>query len=245
MVETLAAWSAQQLVTYAVAALALFAALDLWRRSARALRGLGTQASRPRRVVGGVLAAWLLVALALTLSPTLRETASALPRLQPALTLLAVTGLAGLIFVPAFRHAFDRVPLEELLSFFYWRAVFGMSLMAFYTGQLLPAAFALPAAIGDAVVTCVMVLLLSVAEARGAIPRRPLLVWNTLGLLDLVNAMVLLATVLRPWALQRGLVVGNYALSAFVVPVFIGIHLHLYARLYRERSASRLQGVPA
>ena len=162
-----------------------------------------------------------------------------MPRLQPALTVLGVLGATAPMLLPRARRAFDAVPLPEVLALFYWRAVFGMCLLAFYTGGVLPPAFALPAAFGDASVTSMMVALPALARCRGGVPRPLLLAWNTLGLLDLVDVMVLLATVVRPWAAERGLVVGNYVLSGFVVPVFIGLHVHLYGRLTVRRPPRR------
>jgi hypothetical protein len=237
MFETLSTWSAQPLVTYAVAAMGVFFSIDLWRRCVQALQVLGDTHSRARRATTLVLAVWLLLALAMTLVPALRELANLSPRFQPAVTLLGVIGVTALMLLPAARRAFDQLPLADLMTLFYWRAIFGMGLLAFYTGAALPSAFALPAAFGDMLVTCVMVVLLTVAQRRGSVPRRPLLVWNTLGLIDLVNAMFLVATVLRPWAASRGISAGNFVLAGFVVPLFIGIHLHLYGRLFRERAA--------
>src|SRR4051812_28187781 len=198
MIDSLAALGAQQLVTFAVAALAAFFAVDVWQRLAP------RSASRARRVAGAALAGWLLLALVLTLLPGARAAAAAVPRLQPALTVLGVLGAAATMLLPAARRAFGDVPLPALLALFYWRAAFGMCLLAFYTGGVLPAVFALAAGFGDALVTCLMVVLLAAARRGGTVPRGPLLAWNTLGLLDLVDAMVLLALVVRPWAAERG-----------------------------------------
>jgi hypothetical protein len=167
--------------------------------------------------------------------PSLRGSSSALPLLQPLLTTATALGVVGLLSSALFRRAFDRLPLEEVMTISYWRAIFGMALLAFYTGGVLPAGFALPAAIGDVVPTLLMMLVLAVGQQRGRIPRTGLLVWNTLGLFDLVNTGYLAAAVLRPWAAARGVTVGNFALTLFVVPLFIGLHLHIYARVYRER----------
>lgn len=242
MFETLANWNAQALVTYAVAAMALFFGIDVWQRLAPALPAPGDRAGGARRVTALVLGAWLLLALTLTLVPRVRDAVGAIPLFQPLSAVLGVLGVTALMLLPAMRRAFDAVPLADVMALFYWRAIFGMALLAYYTGAVLPATFALPAAFGDAFVTCLMVMLLTLAHRHGGVPRWPLLAWNTLGLIDLVNVMFLLATVLRPWAAERGLVLGNYALSGFAVPIFIGIHLNLYARLYREHSARSADG---
>jgi hypothetical protein len=51
--------------------------------------------------------------------------------------------------------------------------------------------------------------------------------------------LLLVATVLLPWAAVNGAVIGNYALRGFVVPLFIGLHLHIYGRWIREKMAAR------
>ena len=240
MVETLGALSPQQLMTYVIAALAVLFALDVWGRIGRGLRVLNEGAAARARLHAGIgLFLWLSLALAFTLIEPLRAFGNSLRWLQPLLTLSGVAVVFGLVSIPSLRRAFDSLSMQDVISISYWRAIFGMGLLAFYTGGVLPGAFALQAGIGDIVVGCVMVVLLAVAERTGQVPRRPLLVWNTLGLLDLVNAMFLVTTVLRPWAAARGVSVGNYTLAAFAVPIFIALHLHIYARLFRERTARR------
>lgn len=234
MVEALAVLDAQLLVTLGIVLTALFFGADVWRLSERAL-DLVPASITARRILRYGLPLWCVAAIALTLVPALRALGTSLAWLQPLLSAGAIFAMAALAASGTVRLAFDRMPLEELIAPNYWRAAFGMGLLAYYTGGVLPRDFALPTAVGDIAVTCLMIVILAIGQRLGRIPPPPLLVWNTLGLLDLVNALYLVATVLRPWALARSTIVGNFALAFFVVPLFIGMHLHIYARLYRER----------
>jgi hypothetical protein len=239
MNELLSGFSEQQLVTDVVAVLTAIFALDVWRRVARAFQVLGDGATTVRRRFAASLVAWVVGALAFTLVPPLRNWADAQAWFQPLVVLAGIGAVTAPIAIAGFRRAFDSLPIDELLGLFYWRAIFGLALLAFYTGAVLPARFALQPAVGDIVVTCVMVLLLAAAQRSGRVPRRPLLVWNTLGLLDLVNVLFLVGTVLLPWAAEQGTELGNYTLRGFVVPLFIGLHLQIYGRWWRERPAAR------
>ena len=148
-----------------------------------------------------------------------------------------VLALTWVGFKPPFRRAFDGIALESLMSFFYWRAIFGALLLAAYAAGRLPAGFGIPAGLGDIAVTLLAVVLLALKPPAGELPRGPLLLWNAFGLLDLLSVPFLGATVLRPWAAQRGLVGGNFALQLFVVPLFVAIHIYIFGRLWRGRRA--------
>lgn len=202
-------------------------ALDVWQRLADAAR-----AARGRSgAAGAVLAVWAGVTLIAT-HTTLGAVVAFTPGLQPALLLGAIMAAVALAW-PA-RSLPASTPLESMLSLFYWRAVFGALIIAGYAADRLPAGFAVSAGLGDMAVTMLMIVVLALRTPAGDISRRPLWAWNVLGLADLLIAVpVLGALVLRPWAQQRGLT-GHFALQLFVVPVFIGLHVHLFARLWRE-----------
>jgi uncharacterized membrane protein YuzA (DUF378 family) len=144
MAETLGRLSALQVLTYVVAVLTAILALDLWWRVARAFRVLNEHAAKTRRRFGAFLFAWLAIALALTLIAPLTSLADSQTWLQPVITLVGVAGVTMLM--PGFRRAFDSLPIEHVLTLFYWRAVFGVALLAFYLGGVVPAEFALAGA---------------------------------------------------------------------------------------------------
>jgi hypothetical protein len=220
--------SASELLIPVLTVTILFFAFDFWRRIREVEPGAALWAAL-------VIALWVGLALFATANPAVRETIVRVPGLQPVLAIALVLGATSLAFWPPFRRAFDRVRFEDMLTFFYWRAVFGALLLTAFAVGRLPAAFAVPAGLGDMAVAGLMILLLALKPARGPLPRAPLLIWNTLGLLDLVLSVGVLAiTVLRPWAQARGLPSGNFGLQLFVVPLFVAVHLHIFGRLWRE-----------
>jgi hypothetical protein len=225
--------SAFELLPGLISAAVVFFALDLWRRAIEA--GHPASGHGRRLVVGAGLAAWMGLALLATHDPAVGRAIASTPGVQPAFLLGAILAavLAGL--PTACRQAFDRVPLESMMAFFYWRAVFGALIIAAYAAGRLPAGFGVPVGLGDIAVTMLMILVLALRPGSGAIPRGPLLLWNAIGLVDLLVGVPLLGALeLRPWAAQRGLS-GHFGLQLFVVPLFIAIHVHIFARLWRER----------
>ena len=230
------------LLAGAISASAIFFAIDIWIRIF-----LTQQRSARTSYAAAVLSLWLAGALVATLNPTLGQAIVSVPGLPAGLIFIGTSGtlLAGL--VPGIRRAFDDIPWTSLLSIFYWRAVFGALLLAAYAGGRLPAEFAIPAGLGDMAVTMLAILVFGLRSHDGAVPRMPLLLWNVAGLTDLVvSVLVLGATVLRPWAAARGIPGANFTLQAFVVPIFIGLHLHIFGRVWREaRQVSRSVALPS
>jgi hypothetical protein len=224
--------SAFDLLPLVISATVVFFALDLWRRMVEAARLLGGQ-GRPL-APGVALAVWKGLALLATHIPALGSAVASTPGVQPALLLGTILAAALAGWPSACRRAFDRIPVESILAFFYWRAVFGALLIASYAAGRLPAGFAIPAGLGDMAVTMLMVLVLALWPASARIPRGPILLWNAIGLIDLLIVPLLGAVVLRPWAAQRGLS-GHFGLQLFAVPLFIGIHLHIFGRLWCEK----------
>jgi hypothetical protein len=225
--------SAFDLLPVLISASVLFFALDLWLRAVEAMRAAGAHV-RPA-AIGAMLAAWTGLALLATHSSTLGRVVASTPALQPALLVGIIVAAVALASLPTCRKALDSIPLESIMTFFYWRAVFGALIIAGYAAERLPAGFGIPAGLGDIAVTMLMVLVLALRTASGEIPRGPVWLWNAIGLVDLISIGAFLGPfVLRPWAAQRGLS-GNFGLQLFAVPLFIAIHLCIFGRLWRER----------
>ena len=210
-----------------------FFALDLWWRVADAARVLGASGRRAAGAAGLVLAAWMGLALLATALPALNQAIRSIPPLPVALSLGSIVAVLALGLSPAFRRAFDNVPMKSLMAFFYWRAIIGALLLGAYAAGRLPAGFGVPAGLGDMAVTMLTVLVLALKPASGNLPRGPIWLWNAAGLIDLVFVGVLAVTVLRPWVAERALP-SNFGLQNFVVPLFVAIHLHIFGRLWRE-----------
>ena len=225
--------AAPQLVPAIIAvAVALFA-VDLWRLAADAARMLGAGGRRAAAGAALVLGLWVAAALLATLTAPLNEAIRSVTLLQPGLAIAGIVALLLLLgFSPAFRQAFDAVPIEAAITFFYWRAVFGALLICGYAADRLPADFGIPVGLGDMSVTLLAIVVLALKVPFGKVPRGPIWLWNAAGLADLLLAFFLAATVLRPWAIERALP-ANLGMLNFVVPLFIAIHLHIFGRLWR------------
>ena len=228
--------SAFELLPGLISACVLFFALDLWRRTVEAGRTLGEHGGPI--AAGVVLAAWAGLALLATHIPALGRTVASTPGLQPALLVVTIIAAVLAAWPARCRRAFDSVPLESMMTFFYWRAVFGALIIAAFAAGRLPAGFAIPAGLGDIAVTMLMVVVLALRPASGGMPRGPFMLWNAIGLLDLISVPVVAVLVLRSWAEQRGLS-GHFGLQLFAVPLFIAIHLHIFGRLWREHAVAR------
>ncbi|MCA6122465.1 hypothetical protein J6500_11265 [Bradyrhizobium sp. WSM 1704] len=225
-------YSLFDLIPAVISACVLCFALDLWRRAAEASRGDGRPVA-----LGAILAAWAGLALLATHIPAFGGFIGLTPGLQPMLLLAAITAPVVAAWRASGRRIFDSIPLASLLTFFYWRAVFGALLLAAGAVGRLPADFAISAGLGDIAVTLLMVVVLAMRTASGGVARGPVLLWNTIGFADLINVLISAALVVRPWAEQRGLP-GQFGLQLFGVPIFIALHILIFGRLWRERRAA-------
>jgi Kef-type K+ transport system membrane component KefB len=124
-----------------------------------------------------------------------------------------------------------------------WRAG-GIVFIAFYAYGLLPGVFAWPAGLGDmAIGATAPWLVLSLIRDRGFAAGRAYRVWNWLGILDLVVAVGIGASIS---ALARGLpgeittapmtLLPLVLIPAYLVPIFVMLH---FTALYQSRRMAR------
>jgi hypothetical protein len=150
---------------------------------------------------------------------------------------LPVIGLAlAFLTLPRLREVLDRIPLPALIGVNVLR-VLGVVFVLLYAAGRLPAPFAPAAGWGDIFVGLTA---LPVAwAARKGEHRGLVLAWNTLGLADLVNAIVL-GVVSSPGPLQVFMGEPNAAIMStlpwvlipcFLVPLLILTHLAVFYRL--------------
>lgn len=124
--------------------------------------------------------------------------------LQPGLVTIFVAavvtvGTLPLLLSRRFRQAIDATPTQHLVAIHGLRLVGGYFLTLADAG-LLPQAFAIPAGYGDVAVALAS-LALAYGVARGVPGRRTLvLVWTALSLYDLVNALLVGAQTIAPFA---------------------------------------------
>jgi uncharacterized membrane protein len=150
------------------------------------------------------------------------------------------------------RELVRRAPLPALVGVHSVR-VLGLSFVLLYAAKRLPAPFAPVAGWGDIVVGLLAIpLALLLARGRGEIPKALILLWNVLGLVDLVAAVALGATS-APGPLQVFHGPPSSAIMAtlpwilipcFLVPALIFLHLCTFYRLRTMRAAERTKNLP-
>jgi hypothetical protein len=191
-----------------------------------------TQRSARPYLIGALL--WLVGALVLVGSGRLAE----LPPPGPQLVLLALTAalLVARATLSGFRIWLAGINIRQLVAIHISRFV-GIAFLVFAARGDLPAAFAVPAGWGDiAIATAALVLVLLVPDLLAH--RTVLLVWNLLGLADILFVVALAGRtlLLAPESMRALLVLPLGLVPTFLVPVIIATHLWLFQRLRTERA---------
>ena len=185
------------------------------------------------RLVGPLLAAWWLAALVLGTSGFFAANPAGGPRIAWALVPLVV-GLILYAASAAFRRTIDGTPPEQLVGVQISRLLGGAFVLGWALG-LVPGIFALPAGLGDLAVGAAAPFVASLLRKRHPWARRAAVLWNVVGLADLVMA-VTLGVLSAPGRLQRlSLGAPNTAISAYpfvLVPtvlVPLSVLLHVFS----------------
>ena len=201
--------------------------------------------STVRAVTGLALLVWLVAAIVGVTTGLVNRPG------QPPLTLLWFTvgpialGVVAYRLSPSLREWTDRFSLTWMVGLHLWRFV-GFGFVAAWLFGRLPAGFAIPEGLGDAVAAAGAVALLP-SLRRGTVSRTWLLVWNTFGLVDLLSALTLgvLYSNGPLGVLSRGGVTTEFMVTfpvslipTFLVPLFILLHLLTFARLARHQGAT-------
>jgi hypothetical protein len=130
------------------------------------------------------------------------------------------------------------VDLRALVLFHLTRFV-GFYFLVLHARGELPWAFAVPGGWGDNVVAATGLLLVMLVRPDRPGGRRAYLVWNVVGLLDIL-AVVLTAARLAfgdPESMRALLQLPLSLLLTFVVPIIIVTHVWMLGRLARARAA--------
>jgi hypothetical protein len=214
------------------------------RAAATAASGTGNRRPAAVRLATPLLGGWLVLAVVLAATGFFVTGPSEAPRIGWALVPL-VLGIALLAAFPGFRGAIDAVPPERLIGVQVYRVLGGVFLVGWALG-ILPAVFALPAGIGDILVGVTAPLVAKNLRNGHPASRRLAILWNVVGLADLVTA-VTLGVLSSPGRLQRlSLDRPNVAISEFpfviiptvLVPLSILLHVFSLRSLTRSRSAA-------
>lgn len=199
-------------------------------------------------IIAGVLALWFAAVFLLGAAGAIAQ-----PPGTPPIPLLIGATAPVLVFLgaywgwPAFRASVLSLDLSLATAIQAWRAA-GLGFLALYAHGVLPGAFAWPAGLGDIAIGVTAPWVARAVDRRpGFASSRVFVIWNLLGILDLVVAVSIggLISMLasggagevttRPMA-QLPLVL----IPAYLVPVFLILHL---AALFQARrpASSRVQ----
>ena len=178
--------------------------------------------------IGVVLSVWLVIASLAAATGSLARS----PVPPPGIALL-LTGAVLLVLWSsrAAREPVRRLGARPLVAFHLTRLVAGVYFLALYRQGLLPREFAVVAGWGDILVGIGAIVVLWVCvPIRTNRQRQGLLLWNTLGLIDI---LLVLANGMRLFMRDAGLG-GTFTglplalLPTFVVPIVITSHLLLF-----------------
>ncbi len=154
---------------------------------------------------------------------------------------LAMTALAAVSWSGSLRRAASLLDANTLVGLHSVRLVVGVYFLVLWRGGVLPQEFAMFAGWGDIVVGFAAALLVAWSIARSTpISRRGLVVWNTVGLVDI---LAVLLNGMRIFTRDPGLLTafGGLPLALlplFVVPIVIATHILLFVRLRLPHGAT-------
>src|SRR5262245_7101453 len=195
---------------------------------------MSTHAAVRSRLAPALAAGWFLVALVVGALGLL----AALPFPGPQVLILALVAASPVIGfgVAPVRASIEAIPLRTLVGVHIIRFIGIAFLILAARGELSPM-FAERAGWGDIVTALGALALVASGPPRGQTHRALYLVWNTVGLLDLV---IVVATAAYVGA--RGLTPGLTPLlhlplsllPTFFVPLLIASHIFLFRRLAAE-----------
>jgi hypothetical protein len=184
---------------------------------------------------------WLLIATAV-------GAAGVVSTLAPPAPPLILFGLTAIVlsagwFLAGFRAWLSTIDERWLVGVHLTRFVGAYFLYLYGRGQL-PYAFAVPGGWGDMAVASVAALLLVSGSPRDARRRAVYMVWNVLGLADILFVVVTAARlgVADPESMAALLRLPLSLLPTFLVPLIIASHVVLAVRLARRDMSARTRG---
>jgi len=186
-----------------------------------------------RIIVRLVLWTWFLAALVVgRLELLTRLPAPAVQVILFVLTALLLTACFGITAVRTWAVALD---LRALVLLHVTRFV-GFYYLVLYGRGELPYAFAVPGGWSDNIVA-LLALGVVFLPLREELRRHAYLIWNTIGLVDILLVVIIAARIERsqPWQLSEFQHLPLSMLPTFLVPLLITTHMIIYARL-RQKS---------
>lgn len=207
---------------------------------------LSTDSSRDRLGAWAVRAIllWFYAALACSVAGVFDTRHGPPIPLGVAALLPVVAFIVGYLRWPAFREMVLHANLRMLTLAQTWR-VMAVTFLVLYSQRVLPGAFAIPAGLGDIAIGATAPFISWAIFSRDVFPKRLFVLWNVLGLVDLVTAVSLgILASASPIGVLAGDVttqaMGRFPLSlipTFFVPLLAIFHL---MSLLRMSKAPRL-----
>jgi hypothetical protein len=203
-----------------------------------------------KTVVGAVLLLWLVLAFILGASQTFVGEPGA-----PPLPMLAGVLVPIVLFLAAFRtirpfHDFVMsLDLQLAVGIQAWRFA-GLGFIALYAHGVLPGLFAWPAGLGDmAIGVTAPWVLLALRNRPDFETSRLFLIWNLLGILDLVNA-VSLGAFSAFFGIGISAEITTFPMAqlplalipVFLVPLFLMLHIASLLRARQLTAARKARG---
>ena len=198
-----------------------------------------------RPIIVGVLALWFVVVFLLGAAGAIAR-----PPGTPPFPILIAATAPVIVFLgaywgwPAFRAYVLSLDLPLAAAIQAWRAG-GLGFLALYAHGVLPRAFAWPAGLGDiAIGVTAPWVALALVRRPGFATSRVFLVWNLLGILDLIVAVGVggLSSALASGAAGE-VTTGPMAqlplvlIPAYLVPLFVMLHLAALFQARRQASS--------
>jgi hypothetical protein len=178
-----------------------------------------------------LLIAWLLIRLALAVSPP-NGAVLTTPFVVAFIVFGVSVGTLPLLISPVFGQIVRAIPETWLVRIHAIR-VGGFLFLALFDMKLLPAQFALPAGYGDMTVGLLSLVVVYLLTKQNPYARTFVIGWNILGLLDFIVALTTGITYIGPFAAQlaaagASLDYLNYVLviPTFGVPLFTVLHIY-------------------
>lgn len=179
------------------------------------------------------LALWFTIFLVIGASGAVAKLQPPFP--QIILAVLVLLLLAAYVFWKSLRDWLKSIPLESLVALHLVRFVGAYFLWLHVRGEL-PHDFAVPAGWGDIAVACLAGLLL-ITRPSG---RTPYLIWNALGLADILFVVIMAARLAMadPSSMAALLRLPLSLLPTFVVPLVIFTHIVIFHRLLGAQASA-------
>lgn len=188
--------------------------------------------ARKANVLGLTLALWFCGAAALGASGVLSGIQPPMP--QVLIVVLTIVSLIVVFKVPMLRGWAHDVALRALTAIHLTRFV-GIYFLLLARQGALAASFAVPAGYGDILVAMLALGLILLGEPTTRWRRGLYLVWNSLGLVDILLVVGNAARVglADPQSMQPLLRFPLSLLPTFLVPLIITSHILIFRRLWR------------